>query len=94
MPNFAIRVELRGNPTREQYETLHVLMARKGFLQTVSGVDSQGNQKQVALPHAVYYGASTASCASVRDAVVSAVQSQVQRDMVVFVVQAETWALS
>jgi hypothetical protein len=65
MPNFAIRVELRGYPTREQYDALHALMARKGFLQNIAGVDSQGNHKQVALPHAVYFGASTASCTAV-----------------------------
>ena len=35
MPNYAIRVELRGYPTAEHYETLHALMARKGFKQTI-----------------------------------------------------------
>jgi hypothetical protein len=93
MPNFAIRVELRGNPTREQYDTLHALMARKGFLQTVDGVDSQGKAKRFALPHATYYGASTASCGAVRDDVGAAIRAQIQNDIIVFVVQAETWAL-
>jgi hypothetical protein len=93
MADFAIRVELRGNPTREQYETLHALMARKGFLQTIAGVDNQGNQKRFNLPHAVYYGASNATCGDVRTAVANAVKAEVQNDVIVFVVQAATWAL-
>ena len=89
----AIRVELRGNPTYDQYETLHALMTKQGFLQTITGTDSKGNQQQYNLPHAVYYGASSQSCGAVRDAVVSAVKAQVQKDILVFVVQAENWAL-
>jgi len=93
MSNYAIRVELRGNPTYDQYETLHALMATQGFLQTISGTDKKGNQQQFNLPHAVYYGASNQSCGAVRDSVVSAVKAQVQKDILVFVVQAETWAI-
>jgi len=53
MPDYAIRVELPGDPTWEQYDTLHKIMAKGGFLQTVAGVDSQGSQKTFNLPHAV-----------------------------------------
>ena len=93
MPNFAVRVELRGYPTREQYDTLHALMARRGFHQTIAGVDPQGNQKRFNLPHAVYYGASTDNCAAVQGAVATAVKAQIQQDIIVFAVQAETWAI-
>ena len=37
MADYAIRVELQGYPTREEYEALHALMAQKGFYQSVSG---------------------------------------------------------
>jgi len=92
MSDFAIRVELQGYPTREQYEALHALMARKGFYQTVNGTDAQGNQKKFPLPHAMYYGTSADSCSGVRDSVVNAVKAEVQKDIVVFAVEARTWA--
>jgi hypothetical protein len=68
-------------------------MAKQGFLQTISGTDKKGNQQRYNPPHAVYYSASFQSCGAVRDAVISAVKTQVQKDILVFVVQAENWAL-
>jgi len=91
MPNYAIRVELRGNPTWEEYEKLHQLMAGGGFLQTIKGVDMNGNAKTFNLPHAVYYGSSTAACGAVRDWTVK-VAGSVQADFLVFVVEVLNWA--
>lgn len=93
MPDYAIRVELRGDPTWEQYDTLHKIMAKGGFLQTVAGVDSQGNQKTHNLPHAVYYGSSAAASAGVRDWTVKVVQAGVQKNILVFVAEARNWSL-
>lgn len=56
MSNYTIRVELRGDPSGEEYETLHALIARKGFMQIINGVDANGNNRRFNLPHAVYYG--------------------------------------
>jgi hypothetical protein len=83
MPNYAIRVELRGNPSAERYESLHALMAIHGFGRTVTGVD---------LPHATYYGSSDSDCPSLRDSIAAAIRNKVQQGIVVFVVQAQTWA--
>ena len=93
MPDYAIRVELRGDPTWEQYDTLHKIMAKGGFLQTISGVDSQGNKKTFNLPHAIYYGSSAAVPAAVRDWTVKVVQAGVQKNILVFVVEARNWSL-
>jgi hypothetical protein len=93
MANYAIRVELRGYPTADQYQTLHSLMARKGFEQTIDGTDAQGNRRRFNLPHAVYYGASAADCSSVRDSVLKSVKSEVQDGVIVFVVQNQTWSI-
>jgi hypothetical protein len=93
MPDYAVRVELRGTPSTEEYQTLHTLMDRQGFAQTVGGVDTGGNQRRFNLPHAVYYGSSGADCAAVRDSVVGSVKSEVQEDIIVFVVQAQTWSI-
>jgi hypothetical protein len=93
MPDYAIRVELRGNPSADEYQTLHSLMGRKGFAQTIAGVDRSGSRRHFSLPHAVYYGSSPSNCAAVRDSVLSSVKAEVQRDVIVFAVQAETWCL-
>lgn len=93
MADYAIRVELRGNPSREQYEALHALMARGGFYQTIRGLDAQGNPQNYNLPHAVYYGASQQGCGAVRDWVRDRVKAEVQQDIIVFVVEAVHWAL-
>jgi hypothetical protein len=93
MPDYAVRVELRGYPSAEEYQTLHALMARKGFAQTIAGVDTQGNQRRFSLPHAVYYGSSVADCGAVRDSVMGSVKGEVQEDVIVFVVQAQTWSI-
>lgn len=92
MPNYAIRVELKGNPSAERYESLHDLMARRGFGRTVTGVDKRGNQSTVDLPHATYYGSSASDCASVRNSVAGSIRAEIQQGIVIVVIQAETWA--
>jgi hypothetical protein len=91
--DYAIRVELRGSPTYQTYETLHAVMKKMGFYQSLNGIDVRGTTRSFDLPHAVYYGSSTQTCAAVRDAVVKAVKAHVQENIIVFVVQAATWAL-
>lgn len=90
MPNYAIRVELRGNPSAERYESLHTLMVQRGFGRTVKGVTTQGNKSNVDLPHATYYGSSENYCSSVRDSVAAAIRAEIQQNIVMFVVQGET----
>jgi hypothetical protein len=92
MPNYAIRVELRGNPSTERYESLHALMATHGFGRTVTGVDKAGNSTTVDLPHATYYGSSDSDCPSLRDSIAASIRNKVQQAIVVFVVQSQTWA--
>jgi hypothetical protein len=92
MPNYAIRVELRGNPPAERYESLHALMARRGFGRTVTGVDRQERPSTVDLPHATYYGSSASDCLSLRDSIAAAIRAEIQQEIVMFVVQVATWA--
>jgi hypothetical protein len=92
MANYAIRVELRGNPPAERYEGLHVLMAAHGFARTVTGVTNQGKSLTVDLPHATYYGSSDSDCSTVSDSISAAIRNEIQQAIVVFVVQAQTWA--
>ena len=94
MANFAIRVELRGDPSFQTYQKLHALMAKNGFRQTIDGFDLQGNKGKFDLPHAVYYGSSSDACSTLSESVAKQVRAQIQQDIIVFTVQAETWALS
>jgi hypothetical protein len=95
MSEFAIRVELKGNPTFDKYETLHAVMARLGFYQKVNGTSTtNGAAVQVDLPHAVYYGSSTGGCIPVRDSVATAIKATVQQSIIVFVVQVAGWAIT
>jgi len=93
MANYAVRVELRGDPPAEDYESLRALMAEMGFGQTVVGVDSQGANKKFCLPHATYYGSSDDDCSTVRDSLSSLIKTRIQKEIIVFVVQAYTWAI-
>ena len=93
MADFAIRVELKGNPSVETYNKLHALMAKKGFGQTIGGFDLKGNAGTFNLPHAMYYGSSTDLCSAVAESVAKDVRAQIQNDIIVFAVQAATWAL-
>lgn len=94
MARYSIRVELKGDPPAEDYENLHALMAEMGFEQTVTGVDNQGNNKTFPLPHATYFGSSDDDCSTVRDAVSGSVKATIQKEIIVFVVQVGTWAIS
>jgi hypothetical protein len=93
MAAYAIRVELQGNPTREQYDALHALMARKGFAQTINGTNDQGSATHSNLPHAMYYGFSASNCVTVRNSVVNSIKAEIQRNILVFVVEVMTWAM-
>lgn len=92
MPDYAIRVELRGNPSPAEYERLHTLMAQRGFGRTVTGVTKEGRRAAFDLPHATYYGSSDTECMALRDAVSAAIRGQIQQNIVMFVVQVQTWA--
>lgn len=88
MANYAIRVELRGDPSYETYEKLHALMKNNGFDQRIKGLNGMSS-----LPHATYYGSSTSECTSVRDTLQAQIKSKIQQEIIVFVAEVQTWAL-
>jgi hypothetical protein len=92
MANFTIRVELRGNPSAEEYEKLHALMAQLGYGRTVAGIDNEGTPVTVALPHATYFGSSSSSVGDVRNSMGNRIKQSIQNNIVLFVAQTETWA--
>jgi hypothetical protein len=50
MARFTTRVELDGNPSRQDYNNLHQAMKRAGFSRFITG----GDGKNYRLPHAEY----------------------------------------
>ncbi len=92
MPNYAIRVELKGNPSYVEYEKLHTAMANLGFNRTIVGTSTNGQQATWDLPHALYYGFSNDAINTLRDNAVKAAQ-RIQSGVIVFVGQVETWAI-
>ena len=91
MAAYTIRVELKGNPTYQEYEKLHAQMASLGYQRYVNGVNGKNEQANFDLPTALYYGTSDQSTGTVRDNVAVRAQS-VQKGVVVFVAQTVDWA--
>lgn len=94
MPNYTVRVELKGNPTFQQYEALHSLMAGFGLYQTVTGISTTSGASDVySLPHATYYGQHSATAAGLRTLLAATIQARIQRGIIVFVAETVDWAL-
>lgn len=87
MSAYTVRVQLKGDPSYEQYEKLHELMSKLGYGRTVTGKTTRD------LPHATYYGHSSDDVQAVRDLIQAKVKSQIQNQILVFVAKTETWAL-
>jgi hypothetical protein len=90
MPNYTVRVELEGSPTREEYADLHERMKKLGFQQTVMGV-SEGKNVIVQLPTGLYYGTSEDQTNTVSSNVYKAATA-VRKVVGVFVAKTETWS--
>jgi len=87
MSAYTVRVELKGDPSEEDYENLHKLMKKLGYGRTVTGKQERD------LPHATYYGESSSSASDVSETVCKRVQEEIQNKILVFVAKTETWAL-
>jgi hypothetical protein len=80
-------------PTIDEYNALHAVMSEMGFYRTIAGVDMKNNPKTFNLPHGVFYGASSLDASTLGANVVSAVKSGVQNNILVFVVESNTWSI-
>jgi hypothetical protein len=93
MANFTVRIELVGDPTEPVYKDLHERMKVGGFLQAVRGVDSKGDNVVVKLPHATYFGSTTATAKEVREWAIAHAREAWGRS-VIFVAETTDWAAS
>ena len=88
MAHLFIRVELRGTPSKQDYDNLHAYMERNNWFRTISGTAGQST-----LPHAMYHGNSDESVSAIATALRSGIQGSVWTVAVVLIISAETWAL-
>jgi hypothetical protein len=90
MPNYTVRVELQGNPTREEYDSLHAAMQSLGLYQAVNGVRN-GTACVVTLPTGLYYGTSNSSANALANSVNNAAKS-IRPVVAIFVAETSTWS--
>ncbi len=94
MANFTVRVELRGNPTYDQYERLHQLMATFGFYKTINGVNLSNTPTTFNLPTGTYYGAFTGTVSDVRIRLTEPIKAQIQPSIIIFIAETVNWSIS
>lgn len=63
MTNYVTRVELRGNPTADDYQALHDAMEAKGFTRTITSDEGTAYK----MPHAMYYAVSNLTTSQICD---------------------------
>lgn len=89
MAQIFIRVELRGNPTYQDYEKLHTFMERKNWYRAINGTAGRSM-----LPHAMYQGTSDAEPSKIASALRSEIQAEVWTVAIVLVISALSWGMN
>ena len=90
MPNYTVRVELQGSPTREEYDRLHAAMLGLGLYQAVDG-QRNGTACVVTLPTGLYYGTSGGTAQGLANSVDTAAK-RIRPVVAIFVAQTATWS--
>jgi hypothetical protein len=88
LAHFFIRVELRGDPSKQDYENLHAYMEGKNWYRKITGTAGEST-----LPHAMYQGDSENPVSSVAGALKKGIEADVWSRAVVLVISAQNWAI-
>jgi hypothetical protein len=88
MAHLFIRVELRGNPSRQDYDNLHTYMENNHWYCKI-----QGTAGQSTLPHAMYHGNSDNNISNITNALRKGIQTSVWTEAIVLVISAENWSM-
>lgn len=88
MAHLFIRVELRGEPSRQVYDNLHAYMEANNWNRTIRGTRGVST-----LPHATYHGNSDNQISAVSTALRNGIQKNVWTQAVVLVMSADNWAM-
>lgn len=89
MAQLFIRVELRGNPSWQDYDNLHAYMESNNWYRTVRGTAGQSQ-----LPHAMYQGNSDKEITSIASALRTGLEANVWSQAIVLVISSDNWSMS
>ena len=89
MAQVFIRVELRGDPSKQDYDNLHAYMEAKNWYRKIMGSAGEST-----LPHAMYQGNSENGTLSIAGALKDGIEANVWTRAVVFVISAQTWGMA
>ena len=88
MAHLFIRVELRGTPSRQDYDNLHAYMDNNNWRRKI-----QGTAGESILPHAMYHGNSDKDISTVTSALRNGIQANIWTQAVVLIISAQTWSM-
>jgi hypothetical protein len=88
MAHLFIRVELRGNPSGQDYENLHAYMEANNWHRKIVG--SAGES---ALPHAMYQGNSDNELYAITTALREGIETSVWTQAIVLIISANNWSM-
>jgi hypothetical protein len=88
LAHLFIRIELRGSPSREDYENLHAYMEKNNWHRKI-----QGTVGESILPHAMYHGNSDNDISTITSALRQGIQANVWTKAIVLVISAQTWSM-
>ena len=84
-----IRVELRGDPSKQDYDNLHAYMEKNNWYRRI-----RGSAGESALPHAMYQGNSEAASLAVASALKAGLEANVWTRAIVLVISAQEWGMA
>jgi hypothetical protein len=89
MAQLFIRVELRGNPSWQDYDNLHVYMGKNNWHRKI-----QGSAGESTLPHAMYQGHSDKDISALTSALRKGIEANVWTQAVVLVMSTVVWSMA
>lgn len=88
MAHIFIRVELRGTPSKQDYDNLHAYMEQNNWSRKIQGTTGEST-----LPHAMYQGNSANNVSAIASALRQGIQANVWTQAIVLIISAQTWAM-
>lgn len=88
MAHIFIRVELRGDPSKQDYDNLHAYMEKNNWYRKIMGSAGEST-----LPHAMYQGSSENGALSIASALKKGIEANVWTRAIVLVISAQTWGM-
>ena len=88
MAQMFIRIELRGDPSKQDYDNLHAYMEKNNWYRKIIGSAGEST-----LPHAMYQGSSENGASSIAVALKKGVEANVWTRAIVLVISAQAWGM-